>query len=248
MNDDRALPIDPATRNAIDAVYQVFSRYALPRAWDAAPGENGKHRLAVLSSAPLRDLTADQLGVYAGSALYTIGDVDDYRHFLPRIIELAALGCEVWVGIDPPTIAVHLQYAEWLTWPDDEQAALLDVFRLVFDSALEQRPDIGLDAEDWLCALAVMGEDIAPHLARWSSATGHNAALQAAWFLGFEPTQLLGPSGDAAYWSYVDAAGWTALGAWAFGEDVPKLLRAALPAAEADDLEMIERALAALSA
>ena len=55
---DRALPIDPVTRRAIDEVYRVFSRYPLPKARDAAPGENGDHRLAVLSSAPLRDLTA----------------------------------------------------------------------------------------------------------------------------------------------------------------------------------------------
>ena len=245
---DRALPIDPETRRAIDEVYRVFSRYPLPTAWDAAPGENCEHRLAVLSSAPLKKLTGDQLGPYADGALLTIGGVDDYRHFLPRIIELAALGCGNWMGLDVPIVTCRLEYGHWRNWPKDEQAALIEVFLAAFESALHQRPHVGLDAEPWLCGLAVLGEDISPLLARWASSTDPNAALQAASFLCYEPSRLLGSSDNAAYWSYAEARAWSALGAWAFSEDVASLLRSALSVSTLDDRGEIERALVALCA
>ena len=38
-----------------------------------------------LTSAPLKELTGEEIGPYSGYAITTVGDADDYRHFLPRI-------------------------------------------------------------------------------------------------------------------------------------------------------------------
>lgn len=55
----------------------------------------------VLAEVGLRELSCEQLSRYAFKAMTTWGDGTDYRHFLPRILELAATdeGPE-WPGLD----------------------------------------------------------------------------------------------------------------------------------------------------
>ena len=79
----------PELQDVIDNCYASFAFYRLPRRLEAPAYRDPTAILATLSSAPLRELTGDQLGPYASWAMTTVGEVDDYRHFLPRILELA---------------------------------------------------------------------------------------------------------------------------------------------------------------
>lgn len=93
---------DPDLQAALDAVYAVFHGYPRPKAFEAAPPRNPKRLLAQLSSKSQTELTSDDINGYMGWAMTTVGGVNDYKHFLPRILELAVQGsARVHVGGDP---------------------------------------------------------------------------------------------------------------------------------------------------
>ncbi|WP_298324575.1 hypothetical protein [Asticcacaulis sp.] len=116
-----------AWRKAIDDAYEVFASYRRPGGLAVSPAENAEALLADLTSAPLRDLTPQKLDNFAGSALYTVGSQLDYKHFLPRILELmvSAQGS----GFDASLTARKLDYAHFKSWPADEIATVRQVFR-----------------------------------------------------------------------------------------------------------------------
>lgn len=73
----------------IARIYRAFGHY-LPsrhmRGCDCCVTDDRKRQL---NSAPLRQLSADNLQVYAVKAMTTWGEPKDYEHYLPRILELA---------------------------------------------------------------------------------------------------------------------------------------------------------------
>jgi hypothetical protein len=70
----------------------------------------------------------------------TWGDVNHFKHFLPRVFEL------VWeLGVDLSTIFGKLEYASWRTWPVAEQAAVrqfLRAFWIDFQSQTEPTENV----------------------------------------------------------------------------------------------------------
>jgi hypothetical protein len=168
--------VEPALKKAIEDAYEAFAGYHRPRHIDASPAKN-PNIVEGLLSAPLHQLTEDQLRAYAGSALFTIGSLSDYKYFLPRILELAA--DSNGAVTDPPALARKLNYAEWRTWPSSQQSAVATVFRAALLSSSETHPDHkGSDASQWLCGLALLGEDAEYALREWMERLRGNALLQ----------------------------------------------------------------------
>ncbi|MBG8552100.1 hypothetical protein [Hymenobacter guriensis] len=111
-------------QNAVEDLYRIFARYGLNPNMDGSPLY---HDLSnwnrMLAAKPLRELTEDDLRIFYFKVMTTWGDVDDFRHFLPRIFELltdlaTGSGWEEWVALD------KLCYGKWHTWPAAEQAAV----------------------------------------------------------------------------------------------------------------------------
>jgi len=112
----------------INKLYQVFNKYTVlgnlrDRSCDCCVTDN---EIRELLSKPLKELSADEIGHFMRSATTTFGNVTDYKHFLPRILELL---------LDQKTDLVFdfmcfekLNYSEWETWPLEEQKALDDYF------------------------------------------------------------------------------------------------------------------------
>lgn len=73
-----------------------------------------------LRAAPLRKLSEEQLSTYTWKAMTTWGNVDDFKHFLPRIFELMATSA--FTG--DVTALYKLNYAEWDNWKEDEKDAV----------------------------------------------------------------------------------------------------------------------------
>jgi hypothetical protein len=120
----------------------------------------------VLLARPLGALTSDQLAPYASSVFLTVGDVNDYRYFLPRILDLSASDLAWWPS---PELAVGaLARAEWDAWPDVEREAIEAFLRAWLDRWASQR----LSDRRWgeidslLCGAARAGLDLAPYLER----------------------------------------------------------------------------------
>lgn len=72
--------------------YSVFAPVPRPQRLHGSPLRDVDKILRDITAAPLRRLTADQLGLFATSAITTVCEPEDYRHFLPHILELAIEG------------------------------------------------------------------------------------------------------------------------------------------------------------
>lgn len=154
-----------ALADAVAALYGVFSDYGRPTMIQEAMGDIDENNDPYgLLSTPLRQLTAEQLGYYAGSALYTMGSVDDFKHYLPRLLELVPLGGPL---IDATMVLRKLPYAEWETWSASERRALDAYFETLWDVSLSHLPGQGIDAGDCLDGLVAVVDDFVPYVRRW---------------------------------------------------------------------------------
>src|SRR5215217_3970660 len=88
---------DAALTEATERLYHTFAPYPLRPVIAACPhcveaGTIPRADRDAMRRAPLRALDAEHLRRYATSALTTWGDDVDFRHFLPRLLELAGAG------------------------------------------------------------------------------------------------------------------------------------------------------------
>jgi hypothetical protein len=128
----------------IAALYEAFASYRRRPSIDACPHCVGEARREALARAPLHELRPEQLSPYAFRALTTWGEPVDYKHFLPRILELAATPAGVpWPGFQPDIIAAKLELAGWKQWPARER----DVVVAWYDSACEWA--LGPEPDGW---------------------------------------------------------------------------------------------------
>lgn len=227
------MPTPPLPTADLLFAYSVFASVPRPRVLHGSPLRDVDQILRDITSAPLRRLTHGQLGLFATSAITTVGEPEDYRHFLPRILELAILrrpdmGFEAWV------IAGKLEMAGWRTWPSDERQAIEAVFRAAFRRAIEMDTDEERRADEWLCGLCRLGLDPAPSLAAWRASPTVNAALQLADFVDqVEDGAVIAPLwfADGVGEDNVDAATRRVVGTWVQSPDTRAQLLAAVDAA-----------------
>ncbi|WP_395675069.1 hypothetical protein [Inquilinus sp.] len=221
-------------QQAIDAAYRVFEPYPQPTELKASPLRDADEILRTLTSAPLRDLTDEQIGPYAGWAMTTVGSAWDYKHFLPRILEQAVLR-PIWMGTDPPTLTTKLDIAKWRKWPAAEQDAVRDVFAAAWVQARAMHPD-DIEADDWLCGVAALGMDVSQALSGWLSPPSRDAVLQLASFIGLAPLRIFeGSNAEEGHWGYADPAARQTVAAWLQGDAVLRaLLELDLPADDKD--------------
>lgn len=229
--------------------YSVFASVPRPRTLHGSPLRDVDSILRDITSAPLRRLTSDQLGDFATSAITTVGEVEHYRHFLPRILELS-LGRTLDMGFEGWVIAGKLEMAGWRTWPSDERQAVEAVFRAAFRRAIEMDTDEERRADEWLCGICRLGLDPAPSLAAWRASPTVNAALQLAVFID-EMKVEDGLVADGT-WRDVDEPARRAVAAWALSQETWAQLLAAVDAAprqgpaSGEGPWLIERAVAKL--
>ncbi len=109
--------------HAIDGLYEAFGAYPLKERIDCCPHCELAAAERRLHIRPLRELTWTDLGIFSFKALTSFGDKDDFRHFLPRLLELYVLD---HAGA-PHTLFMlfhKLDDARWTKWPADEVGAI----------------------------------------------------------------------------------------------------------------------------
>ena len=141
-------------QRAIDKCYDIFAVYPRPDRLEASPLRDPAALLRTLTSAPLQELGGEQIGSYAGYALTTVGSVQDYKHFLPRILEFAVRKPQ-WMGTEPPVIGNRLRHGKWPDWPSAEQHCIRDLFICACLQAFAEHPDT-TDAGPWLFGIAIL--------------------------------------------------------------------------------------------
>jgi hypothetical protein len=100
-------------------------------------------------------LAGGDLGRFSAKALTTWGAVEDFKHFLPRLLDF-----------DLDRSLNKLAYADWRQWPQPEQQAVEEYLVALWEqqqAACEEYPP----AADLLHAMGELGIDLRPHLDRW---------------------------------------------------------------------------------
>ncbi|MCA8829259.1 hypothetical protein [Hymenobacter pini] len=176
---------------AVEQLYRVFARYLLKAFIDGSPvyADTLPAWNHALAARPLRQLSVDDLLIFYFKAMTTWGDVDDFRHFLPRILDLLTsldTGWEEWVALD------KLRYGQWHTWPAAEQAAVRAYLLALWQYLLTTDHDMA-DAVfgDYLEAIAHVYPDFSELLRYWEAAPGPHALRRLVHFVEWNARRLL---------------------------------------------------------
>ena len=121
---------------AIQKLYQVFSTYKIQgslrdRSCDCCVTDE---EIKALLSKPLNSIRVKEINYYMTSAITTFGDVNDYKHFLPRILELITVS-DILDGF---VTFEKLNYANWTSWNEDEVFAIKKFFQEFLISKLRK--------------------------------------------------------------------------------------------------------------
>jgi hypothetical protein len=158
---DHALPVAQAT----EQLYAAFAAYTAPKKLEASPYRDSVKILADLQSAPLRELGDESLRYFANTAISTVGDENDYKHFLPRILQIGFLkDASYWIFALPG----KLRSAGWNDWPKLERKAVLDF--IVSNVAFALGPESSLDycsMQEWIVVLVELDQNVVPLLVNW---------------------------------------------------------------------------------
>lgn len=169
----------------LQVIYSIFSVYPRKPFLEGCPHCLGKEARFHPHRAPLRELTADDLGGFAEKAMTTWGDSADYRHFLPRIVELSLTEGR-HPGLEPWHIGSKLAYANWSQWPGRERDCLIRFMRSAWHAVIAFPPDspssLSTGPVQWSVveALSLQANaqgDIGPLLEIWRSSTDIAAQL-----------------------------------------------------------------------
>jgi hypothetical protein len=134
----------------------------------------------VLQRKTLRELTASDLELFSRKAMSTWGDEADFRHFLPRILELFATGELTDEYLFVKTMSNVRHYGT--SWPADEVKAVDEYMIALWRRTLSER-EPNLRAAEILEGAAANDHSIARYLAIWAEDTGEAAALHLADFM-----------------------------------------------------------------
>jgi hypothetical protein len=175
-------------QDAIAALYETFSCYHLRERISACTHCHGSADDQLLHSKKLRDLGIGELHHYIWDAMTTWGDDYDFRHFLPRILELYAIEDSLKSDRIYPEVALgKLHYAKWSKWPTDEQVAVKEFLLALWESKIsvlfpldEYAPSM---IGDWLTAIGRAEDDLEPYLSAWLNSSSDEALENLSHFI-----------------------------------------------------------------
>jgi hypothetical protein len=181
----------------IDSVYAAFAHVRRPARVTGCPHCVAPDEDRPLLDRPLRSLTADDLGRYAAKALTTWGDEEDFRYFLPRLLDCARSGAFAYP--DPEIVFGKLALAGWQDWAAGERSAIEAFLTGWWAGTLARhpsRPEAGVV----LCCLGATGADLDPFLDRWGRLTSADEVRHLHSFVLHEVRWVDGPRLTNAFW------------------------------------------------
>jgi len=148
----------PALGAALDDLYNAFARYPLASKIEGCPHCVDASRESVLHSKRLRDLDSKDLGFFAFKAMTTFGAVEDFKHFLPRLLEL--LTVEPFLGAaDLRVVLGKLVHGRWRGWIPAEQLAVERFLLALFEQAAAEPESLAVGVPEIVEAIHGMGTD-----------------------------------------------------------------------------------------
>jgi hypothetical protein len=112
----------------------------------------------------------------------TWGDLDDFKHFLPRLFEILAFDRFRDGFVAMETLVGALSRGGWNDWPVAERETVRSFLRAFWDVHLRVWPSPE-DVDTVLTSIAQAEDDLTPYLDAWEAATGREPVLHFADFL-----------------------------------------------------------------
>lgn len=184
---------------AIEALYATFARYKLSGAVAGCPHCTSSDDDRLLNSDPLQKLPPANLERFAFKAVSTLGTLEDFKHFLPRILELAALQGKIG-HVDFEIILGKLDYTGWTHWPEGERQAIRSYLSAMWRHELCIYP-APVEADDCLCGIGNCEDDLQPYLQIWQGENGAASLNHLTDFIADNARHLLKGKGlGNAFW------------------------------------------------
>ncbi len=172
---------------AIENLYQVFSKYTTSDIHYCGCGCIDENDVKKLASKKLRELEEDDFSSYHGSALYTWGEIEHYKHFLPRILEVHnEKNGKGLIGLFE--ITSKLEYAKWENWDFIEIKAIKDFIYADWNSFINsQNSEIGTTDIEYYCFF-FKPEDL---LGIWDFTKNENGLKNFVTFFYYNGTEII---------------------------------------------------------
>lgn len=144
----------------IDKLYDSFAHLQRPIHLDGCSCCIKDSELIHLSKTPLKSISSDIIINYLSNAIYTVGTIEDYSYYLPRIIEIGIL--QNFDLVDPEVLGkkVGLSFSYLLQHGCIEP--LKEIYSHIFTSVLENGYHYEVDS--WVCAIVLSNIEINPFL------------------------------------------------------------------------------------
>ncbi|HEX8600944.1 MAG TPA: hypothetical protein VF952_20785 [Chloroflexia bacterium] len=161
-------------QQAIERLYEVFALYPLkPHIYGCdhcvSPQDNARIR-----SKPLRGLDWDDLQRFAHKSISTWGDVDDFKHFLPRLLELVPEENRWPISVDRLCLKIYeADFQEWL----EIERAVVNAYFLALWRAIISTDDVTIEPYEFLDALVDVQLPVQPLLDVWEHTIAHDGAM-----------------------------------------------------------------------
>lgn len=186
-----------------ERLYETFAPYRIGDDFVGCDCCVSAERSTKLAETPLRKLTYEDMEHYASKAMSTWGDVRHFKHFLPRLFELAIEHRDKF--LDLAVVFGKLRYAHWQTWPPREVACVDEYLRAYWTYQLNLDIDSpqGDAIDTVLCAEANALESVEPLLTAWLAKDSISAKKHlAAFVLGNDDYLLRKHKLSNAFWDY----------------------------------------------
>ena len=153
---------------SIKILYDIFAKYQGLSKLEGSPLYDELDTWnKELRSKKLRDLTDEDLSRFSGSVILTWGDENDYRCYLPRILELTA---ELKTPFQIWTLYSRLEDANWKTWDIEEQTAINDFTLELWNNLLNDNCEKAeWEFKDYFHAIANFYPDFSQVLKVWET-------------------------------------------------------------------------------
>jgi len=146
---------------AIESVYRAFSDVTRPPSIKGCPCCLTEKQICILLAKPLRVLSPDELTNYAESVLLTVGAIEDFIYFLPRILEILVTDSDWWPN--PEVVLRRMKEAGFQEWPAGRKLSVLSCFKEIISELLSREGD-GYELDSWICALGNLQTDLGSYL------------------------------------------------------------------------------------
>ncbi|ULH18255.1 hypothetical protein MF271_22580 (plasmid) [Deinococcus sp. KNUC1210] len=240
----------PSLNASIEHLYRVFERYPLQRHIDGCTcGCLPLNADVILHATPLHTLTHQALHRFALKTMTTWGNEADFKHFLPRLLELLtqeAFG-------DVHLLMGKLAYGHWWSWPDSEYQAVQAFLQAWWDSLLRHEDE---DIAEWwngsevvsaLEGIAQAERDLTPYLRQWDELETPSAVQQLAVFVLSNAEALVRGQLSGVSWEHRTPQALQVVHWLLTGQQQARLEAAARDQRHQPQREMLERAASTLS-